>query len=113
MWASKSLSFSSFVVSDCSGRFGRALLDLKNRGVFHGLSFGNGVTLTHVLFVDDIILVSDGSKQPLLYLREVLNCFCKASGRVVNEDKSTILHARLEDFEILFHMMFLPFLIQT
>ena len=41
---------------------GRDLLDLKTHGVFHGLSFGNGVTLTHVLFVDDIILVCDGSE---------------------------------------------------
>ena len=102
MWASKRLSFSSFVVSDCSGRFGRALLDLKNCGVFHGLSFGNGVTLTHVLFVDDIILVFDGLEQSLLSLREVLNCSCKASGMVVNEDKSTILYAGLEYFEIPF-----------
>lgn len=78
---------------------GRALLDLKNRGVFLCLSFGNGVTLTHVLFVDDIILVSDESEQSLLSLREVLNCFCKASGMVVNEDKSTILYTGLEDFE--------------
>ena len=41
---------------------GRDLLDLKTRGVFHGLSFGSGITLTHVLFVDDIILVCDGSE---------------------------------------------------
>ena len=40
---------------------GRAILDLKDHGVYNGLSFGNGITLTHVLFVDDIVLVFDGS----------------------------------------------------
>ena len=34
---------------------GRAILDIKDRGVFHGLSFGNRISLTHVLFVDDIV----------------------------------------------------------
>ena len=87
------------IVVEC---LGKALLDLKNRRVFDGLSFGNGVTLTHVLFVDDIILVCDGSEQSLLSPREVLNCFCNASGMVVNEDKSTIPHAGLEYFEISF-----------
>ena len=47
---------------------GRAILDLKDRGVYNGLSFGNGITLTHILFVDDIVLVSDGSEQSLMSL---------------------------------------------
>ena len=35
-------------------------------------------------------------------LQEVLNCFCKAFGMVINEEKSSILHAGLDDYEILF-----------
>ena len=80
---------------------GRAILDLKDRGVYNGLSFGNGITLTHVLFVNDVVLVSDGSEQSLMSLQEVLNCFCKASGMVINEDKSSILHVGLDDSKIL------------
>ena len=32
---------------------GRSLLEAKASGDFHGISFGNDITLTHVLFVDD------------------------------------------------------------
>ena len=33
----------------------RALLFSKDHGTYHGLSFGNDIFLTHVLFVDDIV----------------------------------------------------------
>ena len=39
---------------------GRALLSTKNSGAYQGISSGNNITLSHVLFVDDIVMVSDG-----------------------------------------------------
>ena len=39
---------------------GRDLLYAKDCGTYHGLSFGNDIVLTHVLFVDDIVMVNDG-----------------------------------------------------
>ena len=39
----------------------RALLSAKSNGVFRGISFGNDISLTHVLFVDDIVMITDGS----------------------------------------------------
>ena len=50
---------------------GRALLVAKDNGVYHGISFGNDIVLSHVLFVDDIVMVSDGFDQSLSYLYEV------------------------------------------
>ena len=35
---------------------GRALLFAKDCGNYHGLSFGNDIVLTDVLFVDDIVM---------------------------------------------------------
>ena len=35
--------------------------DAKLSETYHGLSFGNNIVLTHVLFVDDIVMVNDGS----------------------------------------------------
>ena len=39
----------------------RALLSAKMNGIFRGISFGNNISLTHVLFVDDIVMITDGS----------------------------------------------------
>ena len=80
---------------------GREILDAKDCGVFHGLSLGNGISLTHVIFVDDIVMVSNGTEQSLLTLQEVLCCFCKASGMLINEDKYALLHAGLDDSELI------------
>ena len=80
---------------------GRAILDAKDHGIFHGLSFGNDICLTHVLFVDDIVMVIDGSDQYLLTLNDVLCWFCKASRMLINDDKSSLLHAGLDDSELI------------
>ena len=39
----------------------RAIVDAKNQGIFHGIYFGNEISLTPALFVDDIVMVIDGS----------------------------------------------------
>ena len=38
----------------------RALYCAKDEGIYRGISFGNNISLTHVLFVDDVIMVTDG-----------------------------------------------------
>ena len=65
----------------------RALLSAKFNGVFKGISFGNNISLTHVLFVDDIVMITDGSAQSLSTLYEILMDFTKALGMMINEDK--------------------------
>ena len=81
---------------------GRALLSAKDCGEFHGIYFGNDISLSHVLFVDDIVMVSHGSNQSLSTLYEVLLIFCKASGMLISEDKSSILHFGLDDSELIY-----------
>ena len=66
----------------------RALLSAKECGIFRGISFGNDISISHVLFVDDIVTILDGSEQSLSTLYEVLLIFCKASGMLINGDKS-------------------------
>ena len=81
--------------------FCRALLAEKSSRDYHGISFGNDVTITHVLFVDDIVMISDGSEQSLSTLYEILQTFCKSSGMMINVDKSTLLHSKLDDAELI------------
>ena len=36
----------------------RALLNVKDCGFYHGITFSNDITLSHVLFLDDIVIFS-------------------------------------------------------
>ena len=51
--------------------------------------------------MDDIILVFDGSDRSLSTLYEVLMVFCKASGMIINEDKSSFYYFGLEESELI------------
>ena len=79
----------------------KVILNAKECGYYHGLSFGNDISLTHVLFVDDIIMITDGTEQYLSSLYEVLMVFCKASGMKINEDKSALYFSNLNEIEII------------
>ena len=54
---------------------GRAILYAKANETYQGISFGNDIVLTHVLFVDDIVMVNDGSDQSRSSLYEILLIF--------------------------------------
>ena len=46
-------------------------------------------------------MISDGSEQSLSTLYEILRTFCKSSGMMINLDKSTLLHSRFDDAEMI------------
>ena len=79
---------------------GRAILYAKANETYHGIYFGNDIVLTHVLFVDDIVMVNDGSVQSLSSLYEILLTFCKASGMKINYNKSSLYYSCMEEDEI-------------
>ena len=80
---------------------GRALLSAKDCGAYRGISFGNNISLTHVLFVDDIKMITDGFAQSLSTLYEILMDFSKASRMMINEDKSSFYYSGLDDTELM------------
>ena len=80
---------------------GRAILYAKACETYHGLSFGNDIVLTHVLFVDDITMVNDGSEQSLSTLYDILLILFKASRMKVNDDKSSLYFSCLEETEVI------------
>jgi hypothetical protein len=53
----------------------RILLKLVEEGKIEGVSVANGVRITHLLFVDDIILFGKGSLTKWETLKDVLICF--------------------------------------
>ena len=76
---------------------GRALLFSKYCGIYHGISFGNDIVLTHVMFVADIVMVNDGTEKSLSTLYEILLIFGKASGMKINDDKYSLYSSCLEE----------------
>ena len=46
-------------------------------------------------------MVSDGSKQSLSILYEIMQTFCKVSGMLINVDKSSLLYSRLDAVELI------------
>ena len=79
----------------------RALISAKNIGIYRGISFGNNISLTHVLFVDDIVMITDGSAQSLSNLYEILMDFTKATGMIINDDKSSFYYSKMDDDELI------------
>ena len=80
---------------------GREIISPKDCGVFHGISFRNDISLSRVIFVDVIVMVTDGSKESLSSLYEVLLEFCEASRMKINEEKYTLYHFVLDEYEII------------
>lgn len=56
-------------------------------GDFKGISISPNLVITHLLFVDDILIFCDGSRRSLQTLRQGLGLFQIASGMEINEEK--------------------------
>lgn len=61
----------------------------KSYGTIKGIKFSNTVTLTHTLFVDDVLIFGDGSLLEWLHYKYLINLFCGVSGMTINPRKSS------------------------
>lgn len=59
-------------------------------GEFKGIAISQVLSITHLLFVDDILIFSDGSRRSMGTLIRGLELFHIATGMAINEAKSTI-----------------------
>jgi hypothetical protein len=55
------------------------------------------IKILHLLFVDDIIIMSKASLAEWQEIHRILGVFCRASGLVINTQKSTCLHFGLAE----------------
>lgn len=67
----------------------RLIATAKRNGDFSGLKITEQFYLTHLLFVDDILIFMNGSVRDNIALNDILQLFCKATGMVINREKST------------------------
>lgn len=68
-------------------------------GSFKGLPISQVLYIAHLLFVDDILILCDGSNRDVNKLCQGLDLFKRASGIIINEDRSSITWENLEDGE--------------
>jgi len=76
------------------------MLKAKREGSIKGLEVAVNLFITHLLFVDDILLFSNGSLTKFNKIKEILELFMKATGMQVNYRKSQLMMEGLNRQEI-------------
>lgn len=89
------------------------ILAANRRGEFKGIEVIINIFITHLLFVDDIILFCDGSRCDLHELKLVLDLFLKATWMSINDKNSIIVHNGLSRVELNIILSFFPFEIKS
>ena len=71
--------------------------EAKRQGKIKGIKISARLSLTHLLFVDDVILFGFGSLEEWRAFKNILDIFCEASGMSININKSSFLHNDLDE----------------
>ena len=73
------------------------IADAKQNGLIKGIQISNDLVITHLLFVDDVLLFGMGTVADWIAFKVILDSFCEASGMNINMDKSCFLHYNVKD----------------
>jgi ribonuclease HI len=65
-------------------------------GKITGIKVSRTIKILHLLFVDDVLIMTNDSLQEWIEIKEILSTFCCASGLLINWDKSTFHYANLQ-----------------
>ena len=72
------------------------IADAGDHGLIKGVKISSNFALTHLLFVDDVILLGSGSLSEWMAFDVILNNFCKASRMCISIDKSCFLYNNVD-----------------
>jgi len=78
----------------------RAILEAKALGRFKGIQVAPNLYITHLLFVDDVLIFCSGTRGESKILRDMLDLFSKATGMDINVGKSSLISHRLSPREV-------------
>jgi hypothetical protein len=76
--------------------FSRLLKKGQNEGSLMGVKVSRIVKILHLLFVDDILIMTKAFLQEWEEINNLLNLFCSATGLKVNMRKSIFYHSRFQ-----------------
>lgn len=74
----------------------RALMD----GKIKGIKLIKDVIFTHVMFADDVLVGGIDSVEEWGMYKNIIQTFCRATGMLVSEEKSSFLHLALSDDQL-------------
>ena len=72
------------------------IADTRDHGLIKGIKIYSTFALTHLLFVDDVILLGYGSLSKWMAFDVILNKFFKVSGMCISIDKSCFLYNNVD-----------------
>jgi hypothetical protein len=76
--------------------FNRMMKKASSKGKFYGIKVAKGVAITHLLFVDDAVILGVGFVEEWNVLKQLLSIFCQASGMEINYQKPCFLYNNIE-----------------
>jgi hypothetical protein len=91
---------------------GRPQLITENsfeEGLITGIKVSRLTKILHLLFVDDVIIMSRASLIEWREINKLIFLFCKSSGLLVNQTKSTVHYEGLTDLELVPFKSLLPY----
>ena len=77
----------------------RIIMDAQHNGLIMGYQYSPHLSLTHLFFVDDVILIGVGTIDEWSTYKGALDLFCRVSGMSVSSLKSSFLYQNV-DFDI-------------
>ena len=87
----------------------RFILAANNVGSFKGIPISEVLFITHLLFVDDILIFCDGTHQDIIKLKQGILLLQVPIGMLLNDEKYTISYSNLYGQEILWHSSLFSF----
>lgn len=79
---------------------GWLITEEHRRGRVYGIMITDECTLTHLLFVDDVLIFLNRSVGDINSIRDIVPLFQKVTGMIINEGKSTLTVAPCTQHEI-------------
>ena len=71
--------------------------DARRHGLVKGIKISKHLSLTHLLFANDVILFGFGTCEEWIAFKVLLDTFCEASGMFINSEKSCFLYNNVDD----------------
>jgi hypothetical protein len=81
----------------------------NGEGNLSGIKVSRVIKILHLLFVDDVLIVTKASIKEWMEIDKFLQFFCKASGLMVNQAKTTVHFEGLYDAELAPFKEILPY----
>jgi len=73
----------------------------KEEGILIGIKVSRVIKFLHLIFVDDVFIMTKASMEEWKLIKNILENFCGASGLKINQVKSTFHFTGLEDWEMM------------